>query len=137
VNYLQTPNGQTIQLNLPGDQIFPASGANSAFQALNNLIADFSRGASVDASVKDLQALTSSLNFVSQQRVTLDNSLTRLSAASDAATSEKMQLTASQTDLMQADLPQIATQLSLATTKQSALESVIAQLGSGSLFDKL
>lgn len=51
--------------------------------------------------------------------------------------SEKTQLTANQTDLMQADLPQVATQLSLAETKQTALESVIAQLGSGSLFDKL
>ncbi len=137
VNYLQTPNGQTIQLNIPGDQIFPSGGSNSTFQALNNLIADFSTGASVDVSVQDLQALNSALNFVSQQRVTLDNSLTRLSAASDAATSEKMQLTVNQTDLMQADLPQIATQLSLAKTQQSALESVIAQLGSGSLFDKL
>jgi len=137
VNYLQTPNGQTIQLNIPGDQIFPSGGSNSTFQALNNLIADFSTGASVDVSVQDLQALNSALNFVSQQRVILDNSLTRLSAASDAATSEKMQLTVNQTDVMQADLPQIATQLSLAKTQQSALESVIAQLGSGSLFDKL
>ncbi len=44
VNYLQTPNGQTIQLNIPGDQIFTTSGSNSVFQALNNLIADFSNG---------------------------------------------------------------------------------------------
>lgn len=114
VNYLQTPNGHTIQLNLPGDQIFPTTGSKSAFQALNNLIADFSNGAPVAASVGDLQALNSALNYVSQQRVTLDNSLTRLTAASDAATSEKTQLTAAQTNLMQADLPQISTQLSLA-----------------------
>jgi hypothetical protein len=38
---------------------------------------------------------------------------------------------------MQADLPQISTQLSLAESQQTALEAVIAQLGSGSLFDKL
>ncbi len=137
VNYLQTPNGHTIQLNLPGDQIFPTTGSKSAFQALNNLIADFSNGAPVAASVGDLQALNSALNYVSQQRVTLDNSLTRLTAASDAATSEKTQLTAAQTNLMQADLPQISTQLSLAESQQTALEAVIAQLGSGSLFDKL
>lgn len=52
-------------------------------------------------------------------------------------TNEKAQLTSAQTNLMQADLPQVATQLSLAETQQTALENIISQLGSGSLFDKL
>ncbi|HUB30313.1 MAG TPA: hypothetical protein VL967_11460 [Terracidiphilus sp.] len=137
VNYLETPNGQRIQLNLPGTQIFPTSGSDSALQALNNLIADYANGASVQTSTSDTEALNTALNFISQQRVTLDNSLTRLTAASNAATSEKTQLTAAQTNLMQADLPQISTQLSLCESQQTALEDVIAQLGSGSLFDKL
>jgi flagellar hook-associated protein 3 FlgL len=137
VNYLQTPNGQTIQLNLPGNQIFPTSGADSALQALNNLIADYADGASAQTSVNDTQTLNAALNFISQQRVTLDNSLTRLTAATEAVTSEKTQLTAAQTNLMQADLPQISTQLSLCESQQTALEDVISQLGSGSLFDKL
>jgi hypothetical protein len=40
---------------------------------------------------------------------------------------------------MQADIPKISTQLTLAETQQTALESVIAQLGSSSnsLFSKL
>ena len=137
VNYLQTPNGQTIQLNMPGDQIFATSGPNSVFQALNNLIADFASGTSAATSVQDTQALNTALSYVSQQRVTLDNSLTQLTAASGAVTSEQTQLTAAQTTLMQADLPKISTQLSLAETQQTALEAVISQLGAGSLFDKL
>ena len=137
VNYLQAPNGQKIQLNLPGNQIFPPSGTNSALQALNNLIADYANGASVDTSVQDTEALNTALNYISQQRVTLDNSLTRLSATTDAVTNDKMQLTTAQNNLMQADLPQISTQLSLAETQQTALEDVISQLGSGSLFEKL
>ncbi|MGA8043786.1 MAG: flagellar hook-associated protein 3 [Terracidiphilus sp.] len=137
VNVLQTPNGQTIQLNVPGNQIFTASGTNNVFAALNNLIADYASGASVQTSVTDTEALNTALGYVSQQRVTLDNSLTRLTAATDAVTSEKTQLTASQVTLMQADLPQISTQLSLAETQQTALEDVISQLGSGSLFQKL
>ncbi len=68
---------------------------------------------------------------------TLAVRITRLTAAANAVTSEKTQLTADQTDLMQADLPEVATKLSLAHTQQTALMSVIAQLGSGSLFDKL
>jgi flagellar hook-associated protein 3 FlgL len=136
VNYLETPNGQSIQLNVPGDQIF-TSGTVSVLGVLNLLVSDFSSGVAAGTSVADTTALNTALNFVSQQRVIVDNSLTRLSTASDAANTEQTQLTTAQTNLMQADVAKISTQLSLAETQQAALEAVIAQLGSGSLFDKL
>jgi flagellar hook-associated protein 3 FlgL len=131
VNYLETPNGQKIQLNVPGSQIFLGSGSNSVFGALNALVADYSTG-TVDTgqAVTDTEALNTSLNFVSQQRVTVDNSISQLTAASDAVTSSKTQLTADQTNLMQADIGQVSTQLSLAETQQTALEAVISQLDS-------
>ena len=137
VNFLVTPNGQRIQLNVPGDQIFMAGGGNDVLGTLNRLVADFASGTASSTAVADTTALSTALNYVSQQRVVLDNSLTRLTAATDAAGSEKTQLTAAQTNLMQADVADIATQLSLSKTQQTALESVIAQLGGGSLFDKL
>jgi len=138
VNYLETPNGQKIQLNVPGSAIFSGTGSNDVFAALNNLIADYS-GSSVNngEAVTDTQALSSALNYVSQQRVTVDNSITQLSSASTAVSSDDTQLTAAQTNLMQADVAQVSTQLSLDETQQTALEDVISQLGSGSLFDKL
>jgi hypothetical protein len=64
-----------------------------------------------------MQALTTALSYISQQRVVLDNSLTHLTGASDSVTNEKTQLASAQTDLKQADLPQIATQLSLSKTQ--------------------
>jgi flagellar hook-associated protein 3 FlgL len=139
VNSLETPNGQSIPLNVPGDQIFTASGANSVFAALNNLVADYSGGTASSTAVADTQALGTALNYVSQQRVVIDNSLSRLTAASDAVASEKTQLTAAQTNLMQADVAQVSTQLSLSETQQTALEDVISQLGaeSTSLFSKM
>jgi flagellar hook-associated protein 3 FlgL len=140
VNYLQMPNGQKIQLNVPGDQIFSGTGSNNVFAVLNNLVADYS-GGTVDTAkaASDTQALSSALNYVSQQRVVIDNSITQLTTASDAVTNEKTQLIAAQTNLMQADVAQVATQLSLSTAQQTALEAVIAQLGSASnsLFSKL
>jgi flagellar hook-associated protein 3 FlgL len=140
VNYIETPTGQKIQLNVPGDQIFLGSGSNSVFGALNALIADYSSG-TVDTAqaVSDTTALNTALNYVSQQRVTIDNSITQVTAASDAVTSEQTQLTTVQTDLMQADVGTVSTQLSLAETQQTALEDVIAQLDSTSndLFSKL
>jgi len=137
VNSIQTPNGQSIQLNVPGDQIFTASGSNSVFAALNSLVADYASGTTSSSAVTDTEALSTALNYVSQQRVVIDNSLSRLTDASEAVSSEKTQLTTAQTNLMQADVAQVSTQLSLSKTQQTSLEDVISQLGSGSLFDKL
>ncbi len=138
LNYLETPGGQKIQLNVPGNQIFDGVGANSVFAALNNLVADYSSPTfNASTAIADTQALGTALSYVSQQRVTLDNSMTQLTSASSAVSAEHTQLTAAQTNLMQADIAKISTQLALSTTQQSALESVIAKLGSGSLFDRL
>jgi flagellar hook-associated protein 3 FlgL len=140
VNYLESPNGQKIQLNVPGSQIFLGSGSTSVFGALNSLVADYSSG-TVDTAqaVSDTEALSTALNNVSQQRVTIDNSITQVTAASDAVTNVQTQLTTAQTNLMQADIPTVSTQLSLTETQQTALEDVIAQLNSSSndLFSKL
>jgi flagellar hook-associated protein 3 FlgL len=140
VNYLHTPNGQKIQLNVPGDQLFMGSGSNSVFGALNSLIADYSSGVvNTNQAVMDTQELSTALNYVSQQRVTVDNSMTQITAASEAVTNVQTQLITAQTKLMQADIPTISTQLSLAETQQTALMDVIAQLNStaNSLFSKL
>ena len=134
------PNGQKIQLNVPGSQIFLASGTSSVFGALNNLVADYSTGTvDTNQAVADTQALSTALNYVSQQRVTIDDSINQVTAASDAVTSNQTQLTTAQTDLMQADVAQVSTQLSLSETQQTALEDVIAELdsSSNSLFSKL
>ena len=136
INYLETPDGQKIQLNVPGNKIF--LGATSVFGVLNSLVADYASGnVNTAQAAQDTQALTAALNTVSQQRVTIDNSMTQLTAASGAVTTEQTQLSTAQTNLMQADLATVATQLSLSKTQETALESVISQLGSGSLFDKL
>jgi flagellar hook-associated protein 3 FlgL len=135
VNTLQSPTGQTIQLNLPGNQVFTSATAN-VLGTLNNLIADYANG-TAGSGVADTADLNTALNYVSQQRVTIDNSITRLNDASGVATEQATQLTAVQTNLMQADIPAVSTQLALVQSQQSALISVIAALGQGSLFDKL
>ena len=135
VNTLVSPTGQSIQLNVPGNQVFTSATAN-VLGTLNNLVADYASG-TAGSGVADTAALNTALNFVSQQRVTIDNSITRLTSASGAATEEATQLTAVQTNLMQADIAGVSTQLSLAQSQQSALIDVIASLGQGSLFDKL
>ena len=144
VNQLVTPNNQNIQLNVPGSQIFSGGGnaAVSVFGALDALINDYTSANSTTPlntaqAESDTTTLNAALNWVSQQRVTIDNSINQLSASSSAATSEADQLTSSQTNLIQADVAQVSTQLSTSETQATALEDTIAQLGSSSLFDKL
>lgn len=140
VNYLTTPGGAKIQLNVPGDQVFLGSGSNSVFGALNALISDYSSGTvNTTTAAKDTAALNTALNYVSSQRVTIDDSINQVTAASDAASSEVTQLTTEQTNLLQADTADVATKLSTAETQSTALEDVIAELdsSSNSLFSKI
>ncbi|MHB1699688.1 MAG: flagellin N-terminal helical domain-containing protein [Acidobacteriaceae bacterium] len=134
VQTIQTPSGQTTQLNLPGNAVFSATGAD-VFGALSNLIADFSTGTSGPTSAADVGNLKTALDNVSQQRVVLDGSLNRLQAASTLSQTNVAQLSATQTSLVGADTASIATQLSMSETQHQALLNVISTLEKGSLFD--
>jgi flagellar hook-associated protein 3 FlgL len=136
VQYLETPNGQKVQLNVPGSQIFSAAGRN-VLGTLNALVADYATGTPSSTATADTAALSTALGYVSQQRVLIDNSITRLTAAQNYTQSEQTQLTSVQTNLLQADVGQIATQLSTAETQQTALSQVIATMGKQSLFNDL
>lgn len=136
ISYVQTPSGQKIQTNVPGDQIFTAAGAD-VLGTLNNLIADISSG-STSAATTDLTGLNTALNYVSQQRVTLDDSITRLTAAGNYNSSESVQLKAAQNSLIQTDTAKVASQLSSAETQQAALTQIIAAIDKqGTLFNEL
>lgn len=137
-SYVMTPNGQQIQMNVPGSQIF-SDPVNNVLQALNNLADDFSSGTASATSVSDTTALNSALNHVSQQRVSIDNSITQLQSAQSYIQAEGTQIVSAQTDLMQADVAKVSTQLSSAETQQAAMAQVINILGknNGDLFSLL
>lgn len=136
ISYLQTPSGQEIQTNLPGDQIFTAG--PDVLGTLNNLIADFSSGSPSATSAADLATLNSALNYVSQQRVMLDDSITRLTAAGNYVTGESTQLQSAQDTLLQTNTAQVASQLSSAETQQTALTQIIAAVDKqGTLFNDI
>jgi flagellar hook-associated protein 3 FlgL len=137
ISYVQTPNGHTIQTNLPGDQIFTATQGN-VLGSLNALIADFSSGTASPTSIADLGQLNQALNYVDQQRTVIDASITQLTNASNYTSSEAVQLQSAQDSLLQTDTAQVASQLSSAETQQAALTQVIAALDQqGTLFSRL
>jgi flagellar hook-associated protein 3 FlgL len=136
VGSVTTPSGQQIQTGLAGSAIFSAAGAD-VFQALNNIIADFSSGTASSSATADTAALKTALSNVSQQRSTLDSGISRLQSASTYAQTDATQKTATQGSLVSVDTATVATQLSAVETQRTALMSVMATLEKGSLFDDI
>jgi flagellar hook-associated protein 3 FlgL len=133
VQYVETPSGQKIQVNLPGSAVFGAAGSG-VLGALNQLISDFSSGATTAALTAHTGALTTALGQLSSQRSTLDSALSRLQATSTYVQTEESQLKVAQSNLVSADPVAVATQLSQAEIQHQALLSVINALGSSNLF---
>ena len=136
VQYLETPTGQKIQVNLPGSSIFGTT-PSGAFGALNQLIDDFSSGASTATITADTSTLTSSLGQVSQQRSILDSSLSRVQSTSTYAQTDESQLKVQQSTLVAADTATVASQLSSHETQYQALLNVMSALQKTDLFDYL
>jgi flagellar hook-associated protein 3 FlgL len=136
VQYLETPAGQKIQVNLPGSAVFGTS-SSGVLGALNQLIADFSSGASSAAITTDTSTLTASLGQVSQQRSILDSSLSRVQSTSTYAQTEESQLKIQQSSLVAADTASVASQLSSHETQYQALLNVMSALQKTDLFDYL
>ncbi len=136
VQYVTTPAGQKIQMNLPGSAIF-GTGSTGVLGALNQLIADFSSGAAGATSVADTSALTTALGQLSDQRSILDSSLSRLQATSTYAQTEEAQLKVQQSNLVASDTASVATQLNSAEVQNQALMNVMSAVGKNDLFDYL
>jgi flagellar hook-associated protein 3 FlgL len=136
VNHVSTPAGQSIATNLPGQQVFTATGGD-LLGTLNQLIQGFSTG-NTAATTSLTSQLSTALSQLSTQRASLDGAINRFQSASSYASQEQTQLVANQTNLLQADLPTVATELSSNQTQQTALESVIVAIEQqGTLFFKM
>jgi flagellar hook-associated protein 3 FlgL len=133
LQYTTTETGQQIQTNLPGSSVF---GVN-LFAALNQIVNDFSSGATSTTLQGDTNQLSTVLNGVISQRSLLDNSLAQLQSTSSYAQTNATQLEAVQSTLVSADTASIATQLSSTETESQALMSTISTLEKNSLFDYL
>jgi flagellar hook-associated protein 3 FlgL len=133
LQYVETPNGQKIQVNLPGSSVFGVAGSG-VLGALNQLISDFSGGVATATITADTSALTTALGQLSAQRSTLDSSLSRLQSTSTYEQTQKSQLTVAQSSLVSADPATVASQLSTAETQHQALLSVINALAGPDLF---
>jgi flagellar hook-associated protein 3 FlgL len=135
VQFVETPSGQKLQVNLPGVSVF-GSGTTGVLGALNQLVADLSSGASTTSITTDTNSLTTALGQLGDQRSMLDSSLSLMNSASTFTQTAESQLEVAQGNLLSANPAVVASQLSSAETQHQALLSVISTLGgSENLFD--
>jgi len=136
VQFIDTPGGQKIQVNLPGTSIF-GSGSSGPLAALNQLIEDLSSGAPSSNLAADSAALSNALGQVSMQRSLMNTSLSTIKSTSTYAQTEEAQLKEQQGALVAADPAAVATQLKSTQIQYQALLGVVTALQKVNLFDYL
>ena len=82
-------------------------------------------------------AVSSSLSYVDQQRIPLDNSISTLNSQETYLSQEKVTLTSQQTSLVGIDTATAATNLSQAETQNNAVLAAAAKALPQSLLDYL
>ncbi len=132
---IETPDGQSVQTNVPGSAIFTAPGAD-LLGTLNKLVADVTTGTPADIA-SDTSNLSAALANVSTQRSTIGSSLSRLTVTSGYAQSQQAQVEARQSSLLSAAPEQVASDLKTAEVQHQALLSVEAALSQQNLFSYL
>ena len=135
VNTVIIGDDQTLQVNLPGSQIFSDS-TNNVIGSLSALVSALQSGDSTSIQ-SATTAVNSALNFVSQQREFYGNAESELNAQSTFLSSESVQLSSQQTSLVGVDMAQAATSLAQAEAANSAALAAVAKVLPTSLLNYL
>jgi flagellar hook-associated protein 3 FlgL len=133
INEVAIGSGYKLAVNVPGSQLFSASG-NDVFLAVNNLIQAVQNNTGIPAAVNALSAASS---YLASQRVLYGNAMDQATAQTTSLTSQQLQLSQQQTTLAAANLPAVATNLSQAQTDEQAALAAMAKLSQDNLFSYL
>ena len=125
VNSVQIGNSLTVATNLPGDTLLTA-GAN-VIGSLRQLITALQSGSTTEVGAA-VSSVSSALNYVSEQRVPLDFTINELDSQDSYLSQEKVTLTAQETSLVGANLPDAATNLSQAELQNSTVMAAAAKV---------
>jgi flagellar hook-associated protein 3 FlgL len=126
VNSVAVGDDMSVQVNVPGSQIF----SNSSGDVLGSLSSLVSALQSGNATAIDnaTAAVSSALSNVSQQRVFYSNAESQLNSQETYLQQETVSLTSQQNSLVGVDEAQAATELSQAETANNAAEAAAAKV---------
>jgi len=133
VNQVSIGSGYKLAINLPGSQLFSATG-NDVFLAINNLIQAVQTNTGISTAVN---AVTGASGYLSAQRVFYGNALDQAQSQTSYLTTAKLQISQQQTTLGGADLAAEATNLTQSETDTQATLAAISKLSQDTLFDYL
>jgi len=105
VTTVQIGEGQSVQTNVAGDQLFLNSSGN-IFGALNDLANALTSGTGIAAANTEVQQAFSQLNT---QRITYGNSLSQLQSSQNFLSQEQINLSSQQNQLVGANLTAVVT----------------------------
>jgi flagellar hook-associated protein 3 FlgL len=133
VNSVQIGDGQTVPANLPGNQIFTASGSD-VFQALSDLSSALSSGSNISSAETEVQ---NAFNYVSAQRTFYGTTIDRLNTATSFLNQESTQLATEQNNLVGVDMATAASQLTQAEVALNAAMAAGGKISDTSLLNYL
>jgi flagellar hook-associated protein 3 FlgL len=125
-NNVQIANGNSVQTNLPGSQVFQGSGGD-VFGALQQLITALQGGNTTTIGTATTQ-LSTALNYLSQQRVFYGNAVDQLNSNQSFLQQEQVNLQSEANAVDGANLAQASTNLAQAQTTQSAALAALAKV---------
>jgi flagellar hook-associated protein 3 FlgL len=135
VNSVQVGDQLSVQVNLPGSQIFSNSSAN-VLGSLSSLVTALQSG-DATAIGNATNAVSSALNYVSQQRVIYGNTESQLNSQDTYLQQETVTLASQQNSLVGVDMAKAATNLSQAETDNNAAMAAAAKVLPNTLLNYL
>lgn len=124
VTSVQISEGQSMQTNVAGSQIFTNANGN-VFQALNDLANALTSGNGIDAANTEVQQAFSQLTT---QRVFYGNALNQVQTSQSFLNQEQVNLSTQQNQLVGANMTQAITNESQAQTDEEAALSATGQI---------
>src|SRR5579859_1161426 len=121
VNQVTVGDHLTVATNLPGSQLFSASGSD-VFQAIQDLVTSLQAGSNIDTAISQLSAAYQNIN---SKRVFYGNVINQLNTQQTYLNSETTQLAQQQNSLGGVDLSRVLSDLVNAqTARQATLEAI-------------
>jgi len=124
LNTIEVSQGNAIQINVPGSQIF-TNGSGDLFGALNGLITALQTNTNIGTAVTNLQTAFSQLTT---QRVFYGNALQQLQSVQTFLNGDKLQVSTQENSLIGVDLAAASTNLAQSTTATNAILSATNQI---------
>lgn len=132
-NSIEVGDGFSLQVNVPGLNLFSATGGD-VFQSIHDLISALQSNSGVDSATA---AVRNAFDHVTAQRVFYGNAMNQLESQQSYLNSAKLQLSSQEDTIAGADMAATTTNLLNAQNAQAATLAAAARITQMNLFDYL